>query len=365
MDPGQPNVHQAWRELSADIWALVEYAKQVPALALSVSMCLYNYFWWEGPHNADINIRAGKVAAELMYGAVHHARCADRFLPPAEFFIQQCHLRWRYLFMLAGEVGRFAVTHRRDMAVGAQLLLQLRRYFDEFRQMPYSGLPHGRNPHEVNFNADYFPAAVARQGPVWKDPYRDVPIASFLESHYLTIRGELEAILQAGDTFRNLDEQTRNAETQFGPRGDDWLTAYMFRSARAIESVCAHAPKTCALLGSRPEIAECNMGGSGAGFLRMRPGGRLKPHFGNAPRLSVHLGLIVPDGEISMAVGYEKVKWEEGKVIVFDDTYIHQVTHNGNEPRYVLNVWMCHPCDSSNRRDPVPAYCEGAVGAMI
>ena len=23
---------------------------------------------------------------------------------------------------------------------------------------------------------------------------------------------------------------------------------------------------------------------SGAGFLRMRPGGRLKPHFGNAPR---------------------------------------------------------------------------------
>ena len=25
-------------------------------------------------------------------------------------------------------------------------------------------------------------------------------------------------------------------------------------------------------------------GASGAGFLRMRPGGRLKPHFGNAPR---------------------------------------------------------------------------------
>merc|ERR1719265_320062 len=130
--------------------------------------------------------------------------------------------------------------------------------------------------------------------------------------NYPTIRGELDAILAAGETFRDLDLQTRNAETQFGPRGDDWLTAYMFRNAQRIESVCSHAPKTCDLLQSRPEIAGCHMGGSGAGFLRMRPGGRLKPHFGNAPRLSVHLGLIVPStGEISMSVGYETIRWEE------------------------------------------------------
>merc|ERR1711976_266309 len=133
-------------------------------------------------------------------------------------------------------------------------------------------------------------------------------IAGFLEAHYPTIRGELEAILAAGDTFRQLDEQTRNAETQFGPRGDDWLTAYMFRKGEAIESVCAHAPRTCALLRTRPEIVNCRSQGSGAGFLRMRPGGRLKPHFGNAPRLSVHLGLIVPSGEIRMNVGYEQVR---------------------------------------------------------
>merc|ERR1711971_344401 len=126
-------------------------------------------------------------------------------------------------------------------------------------------------------------------------------------------------------------------------------------------------PKTCALLATRPEIAQCQMAGSGAGFLRMRPGGRLKPHFGNAPRLSVHLGLIVPDGEIRMSVGYESVRWEEGKVLVFDDTYIHQVTHNGNEPRYVMNVWMCHPCEEANGRnlnEPLPAYCQGPAGAM-
>ena len=68
----------------------------------------------------------------------------------------------------------------------------------------------------------------------------------------------------------------------------------------------------------------------------------------------------MPDGEITMSVGYEQLRWEEGKVIVFDDTYIHQaqvhlvsrcvpvlmatdpskryrqVVHNGLEPRYVM-----------------------------
>merc|ERR1739845_125938 len=144
----------------------------------------------------------------------------------------------------------------------------------------------------------------------------------------------------------------------------------MFRNAQSMPSVCAHAPKTCALLASRPEVANCHMGGSGAGFLRMRPGGRLKPHFGNAPRLSAHLALIVPPGEIRMSVGYESVRWQEGRVIVFDDTYIHSVTHNGDEPRYVLNVWMCHPCDLTNGRrhgaaDQLPEFCEGPEQGLL
>lgn len=366
-EPNQVAAQQAWQELSGDIWSLVEYATQVPALALSVAMCLYNYFWWEGPHSADLNIEAGIRAAELMYVAVQHAHCNDPSLPPMDFFIQQCHLRWRYLVMLAGEVGRHMVLHRRDVGLAAQMLRRLQGFFQELRKIPHAGLLHGISPHEVNFNVDYYPAAVMRHGPVWKDPVRDLPLAGFLESHYPTIRGELDAILAAGDTFRQLDEQTRNAETQFGPRGDDWLTAYMFRNAEAMANVCAYAPKTCALLASRAEVAGCHMGGSGAGFLRMAPGGRLKPHFGNAPRLSVHLGLIVPPGEIRMNVGYESARWEEGRVLVFDDTFIHQVVHNGDAPRYVLNVWMCHPCDADNGKHPgeaVPAYCGGAVGAM-
>lgn len=365
--PGDPAARDAWAGLSSDIWALVDYAVQVPALALSVAMCLYNYFWWEGPHNTEPNLNAGYRAATLMHTAVLHVRCNDPSLPAIDYYIRQCNLRWRYTVMLAGEVSRYLVIQRRDVVAGARMLAQLRAYFQELRQLPLSGLLFGQSPHEVNFNVDYYPAAVARQGPVWKDPLQDVPIASFLEAHYPTIRGELDQILSTGGTFQALDEHTRNAETQFGPRGDDWQTAYMFRKGEAIREVCVHAPKTCALLGTRPEIARCKSGGSGAGFLRMRPGGRLKPHFGNAPRLSVHLGLIIPNGEIRMNVGFESVRWKEGKTIVFDDTFIHQVIHNGEEPRYVMNVWMCHPCDPHDGKNPgdqVPAFCDGPPGIL-
>ncbi|CAE7250919.1 arl2bp [Symbiodinium microadriaticum] len=364
LSPGDSAAAQAWQALSSDIWTLVQHAMQTPAMALSVAMCLYNYYWWEGPHNNQPNAVAGYHAAELMYLAVRHARCHEPHLSAQEFYILQCHLRWRYLLMLAGETGRYLAMQSRSIQHGSQMLSRARSWFREMRQLPNVELLHGLSTHEVNFNMDYYPAATMRFGPVWHDPLKVLPVASVLEASYPIIRSELESILRQGSTFENLDQHTRNAETQFGPRGDDWLTAYLFRKGEPIPEVCAHAPRTCQLLQQRPEIANCKMGGSGAGFLRMRPGGRLKPHFGNAPRLSVHLGLIVPDGEISMYVGYEELKWQEGKVIAFDDTFIHQVLHNGVEPRYVMNLWMCHPCDPYDGKLPgeqVPEYCHGGA----
>ena len=35
--------------------------------------------------------------------------------------------------------------------------------------------------------------------------------------------------------------------------------------------------------------------------------------------------------------------WEEGKTLVFDDSFIHEVWHLGTKPRYVLYCSMWHP----------------------
>ncbi len=36
-------------------------------------------------------------------------------------------------------------------------------------------------------------------------------------------------------------------------------------------------------------------------------------------------------------------RWEAGKVILFDDSFIHEVYHFGTEPRYVLYCSVWHP----------------------
>ena len=72
---------------------------------------------------------------------------------------------------------------------------------------------------------------------------------------------------------------------------------------------------------------------SGASIARLLPGAQLKPHIGTHPRLTLHLGLRTPSGG-SLTVAGEEVAWSEGKVIIFDDTYMHKVQHLGVLPRY-------------------------------
>merc|ERR1712203_1124401 len=126
---------------------------------------------------------------------------------------------------------------------------------------------------------------------------------------------------------------------------------------------CEVANRTCELLLSRPEISQCDAKDVGAAFARLQPGMGIKPHFWTAPpRLGVHLGLITPSGA-TMTVSNSIVDWKEGEAIVFDDTYIHSVHHRGNESRYLLIAWFCHPCDSVHAH-VAPSYTDEELDAI-
>ena len=66
----------------------------------------------------------------------------------------------------------------------------------------------------------------------------------------------------------------------------------------------------------------------------------------------LHLGVVVPDGGVSSirvgdaAAAQARRPWEEGKVLLFDDSYEHEVFHEGGEEagsRVVLIVDLWHP----------------------
>jgi Aspartyl/Asparaginyl beta-hydroxylase len=89
-------------------------------------------------------------------------------------------------------------------------------------------------------------------------------------------------------------------------------------------------PETYAMVRSLPRLVD-------AGFSLVGPHSRILPHSDNyGPDLQrLHLGVLVPSGS-EMIVAGQKVQWEEGRVVMFDRSQIHEVNNTSDLPRVVL-----------------------------
>jgi hypothetical protein len=69
------------------------------------------------------------------------------------------------------------------------------------------------------------------------------------------------------------------------------------------------------------------------------PSGRKLPaHRGDKSIKRIHLGLVVPEGDISFRVRGEDKKWKEGKCLAFNDFYEHEAWNNTDQDRINLIV---------------------------
>lgn len=58
----------------------------------------------------------------------------------------------------------------------------------------------------------------------------------------------------------------------------------------------------------------------------------------------MHLGLRVPAGGCAVfEIAGQQRAWEAGRVLVFDDSFEHQVWNNCTERRAVLQLVLVHP----------------------
>mmetsp|Transcript_11512 Transcript_11512/g.17351 ORF Transcript_11512/g.17351 Transcript_11512/m.17351 type:complete len:106 (+) Transcript_11512:666-983(+) len=75
----------------------------------------------------------------------------------------------------------------------------------------------------------------------------------------------------------------------------------------------------------------------------MTPGTHITPHNGpTGKKLRVHLPLVGTKGA-RMRVGDELRHLEEGKCIIFDDSYNHEAWHDGEVTRINLILDFWHP----------------------
>ena len=90
-------------------------------------------------------------------------------------------------------------------------------------------------------------------------------------------------------------------------------------------------------------IADCGQEFVSIKFSAIQPGTHIRTHTGPSnERLRLHLTLIHKGGA-RIRVGTEWRTWEQGKAIIFDDSWEHEVIHTGDDVRVVLIMDIWHP----------------------
>ena len=111
-----------------------------------------------------------------------------------------------------------------------------------------------------------------------------------------------------------------------------WRLFGLYFRGKRIDANCALCPRTAAAVARIPRMVN-------AGFSCLEAGYRLHPHAGYDSTLyRTHLGLRIPAGECALRVSGEARRWEPGKTLMFDDTYLHDAWNLTPEHRIVLIV---------------------------
>lgn len=132
-----------------------------------------------------------------------------------------------------------------------------------------------------------------------------------------------------------------------------WTQLELFTRGQEILGRCKKAPVTCAVI--RKEAAAKNCRRGQIKFSALTPGTHIRPHVGPTNcRLRAHLGLTNTEGAY-LRVHNETRTWHEGKVFIFDDSFEHEVWHNGTGTRIVLIVDLWHPELTPVERSTLPA----------
>lgn len=185
----------------------------------------------------------------------------------------------------------------------------------------------------------------------WWTP-EETTYASFfknLEENWKVIRDEGLALLGLPSTKNSFKDEAEDLRDV-----GEWKQLDLYAQGRRIQANCNKAPKTCGLVHQFPDATSCSRGQ--IKFSVMMPGTHVWPHCGPTNcRLRSHLGLVVPSGTSIRVANHAPRSWKPGKFIIFDDSFEHEVWHNGTSPRLILIVDVWHPELTALERKSLPA----------
>eukprot|EP00058_Branchiostoma_floridae_P002981 XP_002588469.1 hypothetical protein BRAFLDRAFT_259568 [Branchiostoma floridae] len=134
----------------------------------------------------------------------------------------------------------------------------------------------------------------------------------------------------------------------------DWKQFTLYQRGQKQEANCNRAPHTCSIISNIKDATGCKRGQ--IKYSIMQPGTHVWPHTGPTNcRLRMHLGLVIPKNGTRLRVADDIKTWEEGKVIIFDDSFEHEVWQEADSYRMILIIDMWHPDLSDKQKKTLTA----------
>ncbi len=174
------------------------------------------------------------------------------------------------------------------------------------------------------------PYSVLGDRPVFDNQH--FPWVDEVESGWKAVREELDHVLQYRDqmpSFQDIVKEVGAIQTD-----DQWKTFFLKGVGMDCHENASRCPKTMELLSKVPNV-------STAFFSILSPGKHIPSHRGGySGVLRLHLGLLVPEPreKVWIRVANQNCNWQEGKALIFDDTWNHEVWNNTDGYRVVLFV---------------------------
>jgi ornithine lipid ester-linked acyl 2-hydroxylase len=158
-----------------------------------------------------------------------------------------------------------------------------------------------------------------------------------VEQSWQVIRGEAERLLEDRAELANFQDISKD---QIEITDDDrWKTFFLYGYGFEAKLGVEMCPRTAALMREIPGMTT-------AMFSILSPRKHILDHRGPYKGvLRYHLGLIVPKHAEAcrIRVGDDFRHWQEGKSLIFDDTFNHEVWNDTDETRVVLFVDVLRP----------------------
>jgi aspartyl/asparaginyl beta-hydroxylase (cupin superfamily) len=281
---------------------------------------------------------AGTFYQSAINAAAHQGNVPDALRPlleQAQGHVQAAEAR--FTEHLEAALGRSALGERGRVGDAVDLLLGRKElYVQQPTSFYFPGLPQRQFYEREEFE--------------W---------LTSIEAAVPDMQAELHAALADSDTFDPYVTSTTERPRAANPLIDnpDWGARYFWRNGEVVDAQAERCPATMAALAHAPMPAIAERSPM-ALWSMLKPGTHIQPHHGLLnTRLICHIPLIVPNN-CALRVGNETRYWDEGKALIFDDSFEHEAWNRSDKTRVILLFEIWRPEITAGEREALTAIFE-------